>query len=252
MKTVQEYLRNADRETVLNSLAYDEIYNSNLLLELKDLTITEIKYAYKKDMNAFIDNLLNMKVEPSDHKVLYLSNICPEIGRSRYQDKELKLIDLKELRKDINASSYAFDLTPWEKTLGYLVADTKLTQDYIIELLEQFLEEISFLGTDPEVRKKEVEQVFADIEESMKEIEEGRTLTLKEQFERFRKNHSRPVKEKDPVQELYKNEYYDAKFKYNRYCNWRERSRILNSLGETAPTFEEAEKKAEKLLEETR
>ena len=158
----------------------------------------------------------------------------------------MNLIDLNELRKDINASSYAFDLTPWEQTLGYLVADTKLTQDYIIELLEQFLEEISFLGTDPDVHKKEVEQVFADIEESMKEIEEGRTLTLKEEFERFRKNHRWPIKEKDSVQEQYKQDYYAAQIKYNHYCDWRERSRILNSLGETAPTFEEAEKEAEK------
>ena len=248
MKTVQEYLRNADREALLNSLAYDEIYNSNLLLELKDLTITEIKYAYKKDMNAFIDNLLNMKVEPSDHKVLYLSNICPDIGRNSYQDKELKLIDLNEIRKDINASSYAFEFTPWEEALGYLVADTKLTQDYINELLVQFIQEISFFGTDREGHQKEVDKVFADIEESMKEIEEGRTLTSEEVFEKLRKERGRPIKEKDPVQERYEHEYLTAKFKYNRYCTWRERSRILTSLGETPPTFEEAEK----LLEETR
>ena len=27
------------------------------------------------------------------------------------------------------------------------------------------------------------------------------------------------------------------------YCNWRERSRILKSLGDTAPSFEETEEK---------
>ena len=32
-----------------------------------------------------------------------------------------------------------------------------------------------------------------------------------------------------------------AEIKYNRYCIWRERSRILKSLGETAPEFEEDE-----------
>ena len=248
MKTVQEYLRIADRERLLDSLVYDEIYDSNLLFELKDLTITEIQYAYKKDMNAFIDHLLTLKAEPTDHMILYLSNICPDIGGKSYQDKSLNLIDLNEIRKDINASSYAFDLTAWEKTLGYLVADTKLTQDYIDELLVQFLQEISFLGTDPNEHQKEVDKVFADIEESMKEIEEGRTLTSEEVFEKLRKERGRPIKEKDAVQERYEDEYLTAKFKYNRYCNWRERSRILSSLGETAPTFEEAEK----LFEETK
>jgi hypothetical protein len=31
--------------------------------------------------------------------------------------------------------------------------------------------------------------------------------------------------------------------KYSRDCNWRERSRILKSLGDIAPSFEEAEEK---------
>jgi len=31
--------------------------------------------------------------------------------------------------------------------------------------------------------------------------------------------------------------------RYSRYCNWRECSRILKSLGDTAPSFEEAEEK---------
>lgn len=252
MKTVQEYLRTADRERLLDSLVYDEIYDSNLLFELKDLTITEIQYAYKKDMNAFIDHLLTLKAEPTDHMILYLSNICPDIGGKSYQDKSLNLIDLNEIRKDINASSYAFDLTAWEKTLGYLVADTKLTQDYIDELLVQFLQEISFLGTDPNEHQNEVEQIWADIEEGMKEIEEGKTIPAEQALEEIRKDRGRPIDEKDAVQERYEDEYLTAKFKYNRYCTWRERSRILTSLGETPPTFEEAEKKAEKLFEETK
>jgi hypothetical protein len=35
----------------------------------------------------------------------------------------------------------------------------------------------------------------------------------------------------------------EAGIKNNRYCDWRELSRILESLDETVPSFEEAEAK---------
>ena len=75
MKTVQEYLREADRERLLNSLENEEIRDTLSLLELKDYTIAEIMDACRKRMNDFIDHLLALKAIPSDHMVLYLSKI---------------------------------------------------------------------------------------------------------------------------------------------------------------------------------
>ena len=56
MKTVQTVLREADRDRLLDSLAYDILYDTQLLLELKNRTITEIQEAYCNHMNAFIEN----------------------------------------------------------------------------------------------------------------------------------------------------------------------------------------------------
>ncbi len=43
MKTVQMVLREADRDRHLDALAYDILYDTQLLLELKDRTVERIQ-----------------------------------------------------------------------------------------------------------------------------------------------------------------------------------------------------------------
>jgi hypothetical protein len=246
MKTVQEYLRTANRERLLDSFAYDEICEPYFLLKAKDFTVAEIQESVKTNMNHFIDHLLSIEAEPSDHKVLYLSNTCSFDGK---YDNSLNLIDLNEIGKDIYASSYAFELTEWKESLGYLVAETKLTQDNIDDLLSQFLNELSFFGIDPDRHQTEVDRVYADLEQGLKEVEEGKTIPMEQAMEELRKEHGFPIDEKDEVQDQLRNEIVDAEIKYNNYCTWRERSRILASIGQPAPTFEEAE--ARRMQEES-
>lgn len=244
MKTVQEYLRQADRERLLDALAYDDLCDVHLLLECRDMTIEQMQDACKKHMNALIEHLLALDAEPSDHMVLYMVDASSFDRSFNNEFRSLNLIDLNEVRKNIYSSSYAFDLTEWRKTLGYLVAENKLTQDYMIDLLTQYLHEISFFGSDPEGHRERVEEVCADLERSVKEIEEGgHTVPAEEVFEELRKEHGLPIDEKDEFQDRLHSEIMEAETKYSRYCNWRERSRILKNLGETAPSFEEAEEK---------
>ena len=72
MKTVQTVLREADRDKLLDSLAYDMLYDTQLLLELKDKTVEQIQEACHNHMNAFIDHLLSLQAVSSDHMVLYM------------------------------------------------------------------------------------------------------------------------------------------------------------------------------------
>ena len=245
MKTVQEYQRIADRERLLNSLANEEIRDALSLLELKDYTIAEIQEACRNRMNDFIDHLLTLKAIPSDHMVLYLSKAKPIGWQYSGTEKTLNLIDLNEIRKDINAPGYAFEFSDWEETLGYLVADTKLTQDYLTVLLMQYLNEISFFGTDPEIREPELDKIGADIEQGVKEAKEGHVIPAEQAMDGLAKELGLPIDEKDERKEQLRSEMWDQILKYNRYCEWRERSRILESVGIAAPTFEEAEKQWE-------
>lgn len=118
MKTVQEHLRQADRARLLDSLAYDELCDPITLLECKDMTIGEIQNACKKQMNEFIDHLLSLKVVPTDHMLLYMVPVSTIDRHFNHEFRSVCLIDLNEIRKDIYAASYAFELTEWDKNIG--------------------------------------------------------------------------------------------------------------------------------------
>ena len=239
MKTVQTYLRESDREKLLDSIAYDKLCDTLLLLEYKDKTIAEIQDAVKKRMNGLIDYLISLEVVPSDHDVLYLTEATSYDKQYNNESHTLHLINLEEIRKDIYATSYAFELSDWSETLGYLVADNKLTQDYMTELLTQYLHEITFCGTDPEARKERVRNIFEDLDQSMKEIDEGQTVSADDMFEELSREYGFPIDEKDPKQDDLHSKVIEAEVRYSRYCTWRERSRILESLGEKPPAFVE-------------
>ena len=118
------------------------------------------------------------------------------------------------------------------------------TQDYMIDLLTQYLHEISFFGMDPEQHQEKVEEVVSRMEQAVEDIKEGAyTVPAENVLDELREKHGLPTDEKDEFQKKLRFEILDAEMKYSRYCNWRERSRILKSLGDTAPSFEEAEEK---------
>ena len=245
MKTVQLVLRETDRDRHLDALAYDILYDTQLLLELKDRTVERIQEACRSQMNAFIEYLLSLQAEPSDHMVLYLCEASSFDKAYNHEDKTLNLIDINEIRQDIYASSYGFEFSDWSEVLGYLVADNKLMREHLVELLSQFLNELSFFGTDPEEHRKKVEEMHADLDQTMEEVKAGYTIPAEEVFRELAEEHGFPVDEKDAFADSLKSEIVAAQYKYSRYCHWRERSRILESLGETSVSYEEAEKRWE-------
>ena len=239
MKTVQEHLREADREQLLDSLAYDELCDPIRLLQCQNMTITEIQNACKKQMNEFIEHLLSLKAVPTDHMVLY---IVPASAIDRHFNHEFRsicLIDLNVIRKDINAVCYSFEMTEWPKTLGYLVADNKLTQDHMIDLLIQYFHEISFFGATPETHKQNIEKVYAKLDQSMKNLDVEKCTPADEFFDDLAREYGWPIDEKDEKQDELHGKLMEAEIRFSRYCNWRERSRILKCLGEAAPEFKE-------------
>ena len=245
MKTVQTVLREADRDRLLDSLAYDILYDTQLLLELKNRTITEIQEACCNHMNAFIDCLLSLKTEASDHMVLYMCEATIFDKACTHEDKTLHLIDINEIRQDINASSYGFEFTDWGEAMGYLVSDNKLTQDYLYDLLSQFLNEISFFGIDPEERREKVKEVHDELDQAMEDVKAGHTIPAEQVFRELAEEHGFPVDEKDDFADSLKSEIFAAQYNYSRYCHWRERSRILESIGVVPVSFEEAEMRRE-------
>ena len=212
-----------------------------MLLEYQDKTVSEIQNAVKSQMNNLIEHLLSLEPVPTDCKVLYMAKASSIDRSSNRGDLSICLIDLNEIRKDIYAAGYSFEFSEWQETLGYLVADNMLTQDHMIELLTQYLYEASFFGTDPEIHRENVNKAFADIDKGMKEIEEGLVVPADEVLEDIRRKHGHPLDEKDKIMDELKSKITEAEYNYSRYSNWRERSRILESMGETAPPYEKGD-----------
>lgn len=87
--------------------------------------------------------------------------------------------------------------------------------------------------------RKTLEEVYAELDQAMKEIEEGSTVSHDEVFSELRRECGLPIDEEDEKQKELHSGIIDAEIKYSRYCDWRERSRILTSIGESAPEYEE-------------
>lgn len=235
METIQVYLRRADRERLLNDLANYLIEDEMLLLEMKDRKISEIQDSYKNRMNTFIDSLLLIDAVETPNMVFYM---CDSVSFDRYHEhwnKTICLVDIEKIRKDIYAPGYCCDFMDWKDTLGCYVADNKITQDYIFELLAQYLIETSSFGIEPKHRENRINEIFSGLEKAGKDVEEGRTHTADEVLEKLRQKYGLPVKEKDETKEKLRSEITNAEYKFSRYCHLKERKIILESLGYDVP-----------------
>lgn len=223
MKPVQHYLRHADRKRLLRELSYDLICDPLTLLDLTDKTVREIQDNYEAQMGELIDTLLKMTACPHENHVLLLYDTLGENGRELKMD----LCNIQELREDIHASGYAFELEERANTLGYLVADNKLTQDNMYTLLVEYLKEITFFGISEERHHKEVQEVERKLDDAIRDVEEGKVTSAKDVLERIRKEHDWPEPERDDEQDRLEGKALEAMRNFEAYSLARERRRVL-------------------------
>lgn len=232
LKTVQFYLGEANRDRLLEAYANRRMSELVFLLEHRDMKIDDLINSIKSRMNAFIDELLEIKATPSSHMVMFLAEAA-----SGDEKLPLGVVDANELMYDIYSVFYALDMVEAEEALGYLVADNKLTQDHMSELLAQFLDEISLLGMNCEDRQKRIDELNNELKASLLEIAEGKVKPAETVIREIAEEHGFPIDEKDEFKDGLKTTVADAEAELNRYSQWRERSRILESFGEKAEPF---------------
>lgn len=220
MKTIKEHLAAADRGRLLDCLSYQFIEDTLHLLELKEHTVQDIRDRYARYMNAFIEHLLGVEETRSEQRVFYLYT-------SYGKDEVADLIDLSEIAEDIEAPGHDFSFTEWSESLGYSVADTKLTQDHLIDLLAQYLEETSFFGTDEDSRAAKLSDLIKQLDEGVQSLKEGGGRPAEEVFEEIRKEHGFPEPEKDARQDELESKVVEAIGQFELYGRTRERRRIL-------------------------
>ena len=153
MKTIQEVIRGMDPEEIEKAYFHDYPDSlSDLGLDFDDLTVREAKKQLSVQFQDFLQSLLKITLKPdySHRGILFLSKMMGDCGLA---EEDLFLVHADEVLNaekldKTNVPSYAFELTPRSEAMSFLVADNKLTQDWLMTVVTKFLYEMSFFGYD--------------------------------------------------------------------------------------------------------
>ena len=160
MKTVQECLREMDMEELLDSyLTIPFIRNemTEVMKKKENATGKEIWNMFRNKITEYIEYMRNTPIEPSEEEsVLYVYEVPEGSIREHLWHGLVHISELKE--KGVQAEDYSYTLCSHKQVAGFLVADTKLTQDNLPALMRDVLYEASFYG----YTEKEIEEMQND------------------------------------------------------------------------------------------
>lgn len=164
MQTVQESLWNVDEDQLI--AAYLAAHPLNLGGVDPDQTIGEVQAEIHTGLHAYLKRLKELPIkEPASgsNGIFYVYH-C--LGTELGIDFGLTFFD--DLRsRGINAHNYDYVLAEQAEILGYLIADTDLTQYYLPELLVNIMYEASFFG----FKQEYLAQAKAQLDETAEKAE---------------------------------------------------------------------------------
>lgn len=226
MKTIQKVLSELDAEKLIDYYITRYRYGclEKISPEAEGLTISEYKQRVHDKIQGLIDRLVNMEPNTKDAKSILF--VYKSVGDYYDDDLDVGLIDVDEL---LNASdlyrvqTYGYEYERFEDTIGYLVADTALTQNHLLELVTSYLYEVSFFGYEQEHLEEErqmLEDAIRETKEHPKNHDEWDVLKFSEEI----------LDEKYPEEEAKLEAYYRAGTEYADYCKVMELDRIRSAL----------------------
>lgn len=169
MKTVQECLQELDIEELTDSyLAIPYIRREMTELMRKESTMTceKVWSLFRNKIREYIGYMRSTPVETSENPaILYVYEVLEGDVRDKYWHGLAYLSELQD--KGVEAEDYSYTLCTHKQVAGFLVADTKLTQENLLTLMTDVLYEASFNGYTEEDVAKEIR----DFEEACKKVE---------------------------------------------------------------------------------
>ena len=228
MKTIQQILKETDHKSIEAAYFYEHSINLWEVKNYDDTTIGEFNSHISSRFQGFLDRLCMMDVEMDHEKqgilFVYKSQtddvMLGEAVGLVFADELMETDDLSELPK------YTYEFNAQKEALSFLVSDNKLTQDNIMDVIIDFLYEMSFFGYEQERLDEEITK----LEKSIKESEEHPERLVRFDHEQFCKKHGIPIKEVYPEEDEKKSKFYEAGMEYTRYCIVIELQRIKDSL----------------------
>lgn len=224
MNTVQEYLRQADCEKLINIYLYDHPVNLN---ELPDgiMSLKDSKEKVKTKLRKYIERLRTMEIEKSSDGQEYVL-FAHKVFRDISEEEEYSLVCVQELLDEgTDAKSYAYECTKQAEIVGFKVADTKYTQKNLNGLLVDVLYRASFFGFEQEY----LEEKMKKLDEAIRELEEGNSVTYS--LEEVREHLGLEKEEVDAKADELKGRVLEATIEYEKYCKKKELQAVITSLG---------------------
>ena len=224
MKTVQQWLREIDRQELVNT--YQFLYPPEFWqLKNEEISVAEVYRRQAELLNNFIDELLQLTPAQEDTQMIFLATSAYKDG---FPDEQATLVAVDELDENSLPESYSWMLTDREKLVGYKIADSELTLDNMCSILAQIIEESSFLGYSKDTFESERESLIQSLEQSEKDIEDGNVYSADEVWEHLGLKREAP----DPKADELRAGVIRAEVEYNQYYRSKELSALMRKLTE--------------------
>ena len=228
MKTIQQLLRETDHKSIESAYFHDRPINLWEVRDLDDLTIGEFNDRISARFQKFLDRLCTMDAEANPEKQGILF-VYKSQANDTMLGETVGLIHADELMETDNLENlptYAYEFTEQKEALSFLVSDNKLTKDNIMNVIVDFLHEMSFFGYDQESLDEEKRK----LDDAIKECEEHPERLVTFDHEEFCKEFGISLTEEYPEEDEKKKKFYEAGMEYTQYCKSIELQRIKNLL----------------------
>ena len=222
MKTVQEWLREVDEKSLVDTYCYRYPVDF-VMLENKDVTVRQVLDRQREVVRAFVRELKSLEVRPSADGKTGIFFGCKFNDKNSYEPTAY-LCYLEDIVREVRPEHYSCMLTDFSEVMGYLVADTPYTLRHISDVLVEILSEISLTGYTQEGKKHE----RARLDEAMQESERGESCPAEEMWKRF---GIEPEPEDEEADKL-RGKVYAAEHEHNEFCFLREVRCIRQALSE--------------------
>ena len=233
MRTIQEYLKECDRKSIINDYIYEHAFSSLSMMDKdnRPLTVGEIIDFYTFKLDELIDKLIDMEPVKTEERWILLAYHQSE--DSAGNDVTFGLFKESDIYNDGHITTYAYDFTPFNEAVGFYVADTYLTQLEINALIVSFLDEITFNGFDQEDLEARTKELYEACKEAKAHIDDPEYFIS---FEDFRKKLEDiagvELEKRDSKQEEAWYEYLKHQAEYNEKCQRIEIEKLKELLKE--------------------
>ena len=215
--TIQEVIQNCNKKEVANTYIYKYGFMSSITYEDRydSMTIGEYKNSLRERVYDLIDRISKAEPKKTDDDMVFLvTHSVDEYD----EDITVHLFDKKDLAKDKEYyTSYGYEFTPIEETLLYEVADTYLTRYYLVDLIAEYLFEVTFFGWEQENLNKALDKLKGAKEDAEKHKDDPHYYKNTEDFiKEMEEATGFELEKRDPAQE---EAYYKLIKQQGDYCN---------------------------------